>query len=134
MFINRGMWDMLVAHHLYWVMALVVVVSSLPYLFRYILPAVKFIRRMRSPIQRVKATVIMAHQRVIDKQRDSFREIEWYTYDITFEVNPGYKRLEFEVSEDEYARYQPEDTGMLVYQYDKILSFRPIVEGVKKEG
>ena len=56
---------------------------------------------------------------------DSGHDEDWgeqYAYWITVEV--GDTRLEFQVREDEYSEFQPNDIGELTYQADKVLSFK----------
>ncbi len=112
-------------------------------LFTVISPLYKYLRRRGSRVRTVRARVLLAESRdsallpwwiripVARRRRRIWilpDECEdWgnqYTYWITFEV--GDSNLEFEVSEDEFSEFSPNDFGELSYQADKVLSFSKI--------
>ena len=108
-------------------------------LFNIIVPLYKYLRRKGSPVRTVRARVLLSENRmaallpwwmripiggrnggVSDGQLEDWGK--QYTYWITFEI--GSSRQEFQVGEDEFSEFEPDDVGELSYQADKVLSFK----------
>ncbi len=107
-------------------------------LFNVIIPYYKSLHRRGSKVCTVHARVVRAENRAIawlpwwmripigTRRGVSDGQLEdWgkqYTFWITFEVEKS--RLEFQVRESEFSKFQYDDMGELTYQADLILSFK----------